>query len=202
MSTPGFTPPVVPTFFRGLSESELCHYFQSQLPDHNQGCGPFAISMAANLFNSKSQASDYQGAQVEALLERKWLKIHGFGMPTWFGFRKGLRLFVHGRVAQTSHASLWDIQRAITDDKLPIVAISWQSTKEIISDIKDATVGHYMVVVGFDTTNNQIFFLNPGISLKEGLSHLYSISYQEFDKYWNKKGNIFISPGSMWTISG
>ena len=201
MTSTGFDLPVIPTFFRGMTENELCNYFQTQVPGHPQGCGPYSIAMAANLYNSKLQATEYQGADVEKILEHRWLKIPGLGMPTWFGVRKGLRLFTQGKVDSTKHASLWDIQHAITDNQLPIIAISWQSTKEIAADIKEATVGHYMVAVGFDTSNNQMFFLNPGVATNEGSSHLFTISYQELDKLWNKKSNLFIRPGSMWTIS-
>jgi hypothetical protein len=201
MVSQSFEPPVIPTFFRGMTEAELCQYFQSQIPGHPQGCGPYSIAMAANVFNSRFRATDYQGGEVEKKLEHFWLKIPGFGMPTWFGVKKALKLFIQGKVDANSHSSLMDIQHALIENKLPMVAISWQSTKEIISNLKKATVGHYMVAVGFDTAKNKLFFLNPGLTQKEGISHLFSISYQEFETFWNEKSNLFITPGSIWTIS-
>ncbi len=57
-----------------------------------------------------------------------------------------------------------------------------------------------MVAVGFDPQNGRIFFLNPGLPSKEGVSQLYSLAYQDFEKIWNGTSNIFIQSGSMWTI--
>lgn len=157
--------------------------------------------MAANLHNSLHQISNYQGAQVENFLERRGLKLHGFGMPTWLFYSRSLGHFAHGRVVHKSHASIAVLQLAISNDKLPVVAVSWQTTREILRDLRHARVGHYMVAVGFDPQNECIFFLNPGLPATEGASRLYSLAYQEFDKIWNGTGNIFIQPGSMWTIA-
>jgi hypothetical protein len=187
-------------FYRGLLEDELLPFFQSQLPEHAQGCGPFSIAMAANLCNHFSKESNYKGEAVEALLERKGLKIHGFGMPTWLGYGKALRRFSPGKVEYKNHASIQDLERAISENKLPIVAIAWQTTWETLRDLRHASVGHYMVAVGYELQSERIYFLNPALSSKEGIAHLYSWTNQEFDKSWNGTRNIFIRPGSMWTI--
>jgi hypothetical protein len=157
--------------------------------------------MAANLHNNTYRITNYQGAQVENFLERRGLKLLGFGMPTWLWYGRSLGHFAHGRVVHKSHASIAGLQLAISNNKLPVVAVSWQSTREIFCDIRHARVGHYMVAVGFDPQNERILFLNPGLPATEGASRLYSLAYQEFDKIWNGTGNIFIQPGSMWIIA-
>jgi hypothetical protein len=194
------TSTALPVFYGGLREEQLLPFFQSQLPEHAQGCGPFSIAMAANLCNYFSKESNYKGEAVEALLERKGLKIHGFGMPTWLGYGKALREFAPGKVEYKSHASIQDLEQAISNNKLPVVAIAWQTTWEILRDLRHASVGHYMVAVGYELKNERIYFLNPALSSKEGIEHLCSWTDQEFDKAWNGTRNIFIRPGSMWTI--
>jgi len=189
-------------FFKGLPETGLLSYFQSQFPEHGQGCGPFSIAMAANLCNNSSAKPGYMGAEIEAELERRGLKIHGFGMPTWLGFRRGLALFAPGKLEYKNHARIQDLEQAIAENNLPLVAIAWQTTLEVLRDLRHASVGHYMVGVGYDLENERIYFLNPGLGPQEGLKALSSWSYREFDKYWNQTWNIFIQPGSMWTISG
>jgi hypothetical protein len=192
---------VSPTFYGGLSKEELLPYFQSQFPGNAEGCGPFAIAMAANLCSRTHQGSNFKGVDVQTILERKGLKIHGLGMPTWLGYGRSLGHFAQGRVEYKSKASIDDLEQAISKEKIVVVAVAWQTTREILRDIRHATVGHYMVAVGFDPRGARIFFLNPGLDLMEGSSYLFSMRYQKFNKYWNGIGNIFVRAGSMWTIT-
>ena len=188
-------------FYGGLSEEQLLLYFQSQHPGNAAGCGPFSIAMAANLWNRNQQGSNYLGAGVQNLLERKGLKMCGFGMPTWLGYGRALGHFAQGRVEHKSKAAIDDLEQAISNNKIVIVALAWQTTWEILRDIRHARVGHYMVVVGLDKPGGLLIFLNPGLELKDGSFHLYTMTFQEFDKYWNDTSNLFIQSGSMWTIS-
>jgi len=193
--------PENPVFYGGLSEEQLLPYFQSQYPGNAAGCGPFSIAMAANLWNRNQQSSNYLGPGVQAILERKGLKLRGFGMPTWLGYGRALGHFAQGRVEYRSKAAIDDLEQAISNNKIVIVALAWQTTWEILRDIRHARVGHYLVAVGFDIQSSLIIFLNPGLELKDGTSHLYSMTFEEFEKYWNGTSNLFIQPGSMWTIS-
>jgi hypothetical protein len=188
-------------YYKGLSESELLPYFQSQFPGDAAGCGPFSIAIAANLCNRNLPGANFLGLNVQAILERKGLKIRGFGMPTWLGYTRSLCNFARGRVEHKKRASLDDFEQAISNNKIVVVALAWQTTWEILRDIRHARVGHYMVAVGFEEQSQRIFFLNPGLDSKEGSSCLYPMSYQEFAKYWNGTRNIFIQAGSMWLIS-
>ncbi len=204
MSTSNSTDPANPdflVFYKGLTEGQLLAYFQSQIPGNAQGCGPFAIAIAANLSSGSDKGSNYKGAEVQAILEGRGFKIHGIGMPTWLGYGRSLGYFVQGRVEYKSNASIKDLEHAISDDKLPVVAVAWQTTCAIFRDIRHARVGHYLVAVGFEAQKKQLYFLNPGLGPGEGLAGLNSWTYQEFKKSWNETWNIFIRPGSMWTIS-
>ena len=193
--------PGTPIYFGGLTEEELLPYFQSQYPGNAEGCGPFSIAMAANLCNRYHQASYFLGADVQTTLEKKGLKIPGYGMPTWLGVGRGLSSFTQGQVEHRSGGSIADLQQAISSNKIVVVALAWQSTWEILRDILHATVGHYMVAVGFDQQAGQLIFLNPGLQESEGCDHLFSQTYQDFDQNWNCTSNLFVQAGSMWMVS-
>ena len=122
-------------------------------------------------------------------------------MPTWFNFSRALENFTHRPVEHKRKASIDDLEQAISNNKIVIVALAWQTTWEILRDIRHASVGHYMVAVGFDKPNGLLIFLNPGLELKDGTSHLYSMTSLEFNSYWNEKSNLFVQAGSMWMIS-
>ena len=193
--------PGTPIYFGGLTEAELLSYFQSQLPGNAEGCGPFSIAMAANLCHRYHQASHFLGADVQAILEKKGLKIPGYGMPTWLGYGRALGNFARGQVEHKNGASIDDLEQAISNNKVVVVALAWQTTWEILRDIPHATVGHYMVAVGFDQQGGLLIFLNPGLQLSEGSAHLYSLTFQDFYKYWNGTRNLFVHAGSMWMVS-
>jgi RHS repeat-associated protein len=186
-----------PIFYRDLTEEQLIDYFQSQGGDKT-GCGPYAIAMASNLYKGKNI---YQGADVEKSIEHAGLKFPGYGMPTSLPFDDSLKYYSGGREGFTAKdATIGDIEHALENNELPIVAVSWQTDFQIISDINNATVGHWMVVVGFSPQTDQLYFLNSGLSQEEGSKSLWSYSYQEFNQYWKNQPNIFILPGNLRTI--
>jgi hypothetical protein len=83
-----------------------------------------------------------------------------------------------------------------------IVAVAWQTNGQIFADISKASVGHYMVFVGYD--EEQLYFLDSGYypTEKEMVnSPLRSYGPQEFEKIWLQTSNVFIFPGSMYTIN-
>ncbi|HUI87939.1 MAG TPA: RHS repeat-associated core domain-containing protein [Anaerolineales bacterium] len=180
--------------FRGYSDEQLASYLQYQGYD-GSGCGPYSIAMAANLFGDKNLL----GGNVQNDLESwVWRKVPGYGMPTWSGFGQDLSRYTSGQVDQYSHATISDLQGAILNDKLPVVAVSWQTTGQILADPLHSPVGHYMVAVGFDKTG--ISFLNPAMSQGD-IPKLDHWMYQEFNDVWNGKSNAFITAGTMYTIS-
>ena len=193
--------PGTPIYFGGLTQAELLPYFQSQYPGNAEGCGPFSIAMAANLCNRYHEVTNYLGGQVQQLLEKRALKIPGYGMPTWWGFGNALGDFTQGQVEHKHGASIEDLTQAIANNKIVVVALAWQTTWEILRDIPHATVGHYMVAVGFDQQGGLLIFLNPGQLQGEGSTAVYPMTFQDFDHYWNGISNLFVQAGSMWMVS-
>jgi hypothetical protein len=122
-------------------------------------------------------------------------------MPTWLGFGRALGNFAQGQLEHKSGGSIDNLEQAISNNQIVVVALAWQTTWEILRDISHATVGHYMVAVGFDQQGGLLIFLNPGLQLSEGSAHLYSMTFQDFDLYWNGTSNLFVQAGSMWTVS-
>ena len=99
---------------------------------------------------------------------------------------------------------------AIAAGKIVIVAVGWDSTSEIAwkfaksewdrwrnkpNPQEPSTIGHYMVLVGYDTEYVQA--LDPADPLH---SPLKSLLWQDFLSKWNQ-GNFAIEPASMWAIS-
>ena len=185
-------------YFRGYSASAIKAYFQSQGVDPS-GCGPFSIAMAANIFNSNGKPTDYTGQEVELLFELFGSKIPTKGIPTWFDFQGSYGVFAHGWTGAEDHATIGDLKSALAHDKLPIVAVSWQTTSEILADPGHASVGHYMVAVGF--TNNTITFLDPGKPSDDKNGGLNTYSNNDFNDIWNGKSNLFITAGSIFSVS-
>jgi hypothetical protein len=122
-------------------------------------------------------------------------------MPTWWGVARALDEFAQGQAEHKSGGSIADLAQAISNNQIVVVALAWQTTWEILRDIRHATVGHYMVTVGFDQPGGRLIFLNPGLQPDEGSAHLYPMTFQDFDKNWNGTSNLFVQAGSMWTIS-
>ena len=98
----------------------------------------------------------------------------------------------------------------MADGKIVIVAVGWDSNSGIVwkfvkskwderrdnpNSQQPSTIGHYMVVVGYDAEHVQV--LDPGDPLH---SPPKSLLWQDFLSKWNQ-GNFAIEPGSMWAIS-
>ena len=98
---------------------------------------------------------------------------------------------------------------AIAAGKIVIVAVGWDSTSEIAwkfvkskwdwgrnkpNPQQPSTIGHYMVVVGYDA--QQVYLLDPGEA-----EAFEKRTWEWFQQYW-QRGNLFIEPGSMWVLDG
>jgi hypothetical protein len=182
--------------FKGLSDEELIRYFQYQGYYNSTGCGPYSIAIAANLFGDKNLL----GGNIQNDLESwVWRKLPGYGMPTWSGFGQDLSRYTSGTVDQYSGASIGDLEGAILQGKLPVVAVSWQTTGQILADPLHSPVGHYMVAVGF--SQNGVKFLDPGLSPDVGQQKLQFYDNQTLNHIWNETSNFAITAGTMYTIS-
>jgi uncharacterized protein YvpB len=174
----------------------------AQLQGNKTGCGPYSIAMAANLYNNPGActANGLQGNKVQNHLQWTMQKSPLLGMPTQGGglwatyYASALQSYVPDAVVtQYENSTIFDLKNAIVRDAIVVVAVSWQTDEQIISDPLNATVGHYMVAVGFD--KNNIHFLDSYVG---GVT---TYSNETFNYRWNETSNSFIAPGTMFTIS-
>jgi hypothetical protein len=180
-------------FYNNYTLDELLE--SAQLQGNKTGCGPYSIAMATNLYNNPGvcTTNGIQGNQVQGYLEWTGLKIAGFGMPTWSGYAIALQVYMpNAEVLQYENSTIPDLKNAIVRDAIVVIAVSWQTDEQIKSDPLHATVGHYMVAVGYD--ENNIYLLDPGVG---GIS---TYPNQRFNDVWIETSNSFIAPGTMFTI--
>jgi RHS repeat-associated protein len=182
-----------PNYYNGYTKEELIKFWEDQFKGgHGSGCGPFSISMATNLYNG---THTYTGAQVEWALESVGAKIPGVGIPTWGGYEAMVQNFnPDNAVAASANNTIADLKDALANNYLPIVEISNQTDEQIRNDPFHATVGHYMVAVGYD--KDKVYFLDPGSRNAD----LHPYTNQDFNDVWNEKPNFFIAPGVMYTL--
>ena len=96
------------------------------------------------------------------------------------------------------------LKRAIAEGKIVIVAVGWETNKEILDKLRDGEqplIGHYMVVVGYDAKH--VYVLNPGYNPDEveKPSFPQQIPWEQFLQDWSK-GNFAIEANSLWAIEG
>jgi hypothetical protein len=182
----------------GFPDVKLLAYWQHQSNGNN--CGPFSLAMATNL---RTGSTLLDGNTVEKIMEAKGWKLKGFGVPAWYGYEKALMMFNPGAVVtRYKGASFDDLKQALAADKICIVEVSWQTDSEILKMFFTGgklTVGHYMVAVGFNT--NGFYFLDPGFDLDKGTNRLQFYFYSDFEQIWLKQPNVFIPPGTLFTMN-
>ena len=182
-------------FFRNMFAEQLVPFWQYQGAGHPTGCGPYAVAMALNLADGGTRRGD----QVEIELEKRWLKPKGYGIPAW-AYRRALQKVAGGlRTDARYHAVLPDLKSALHLGSLVIVAVSWQTNREIFRLLFKANPGHYMVFVGHDDEIDRLYFLDPGDPL--GAFRLREYTHAEFSTWWTATSNLFIPRGSMFTLA-
>jgi len=117
------------------------------------------------------------------------------GIPTWQFDAAVAYILPEAQVDRRTGATPEDLKRAIAEGKIVIVAVGWETNKEILDKLRNGEqplIGHYMVVVGYDS--QQVYLLNPGET-----KALDKRTWEWFQKYW-QRGNLFIESGSMWVL--
>jgi hypothetical protein len=184
-------------YLSGLPASKLTAYWQHQTASDN--CGPFSLAMATNL---RTGSNLLDGDAVEKIMEKKGWKPRGFGVPAWYGYDKALAAFNPGAVVtRYKRASVIELKLALARNKIPIVEVSWQDNSDILHKFFTGgklTIGHYMVAVGYDRKG--FYFLDPGFDLARGMNNLQLYSYADFEQIWLKQPNVFIPPGTLFTL--
>lgn len=207
--------------WNNMSENVLITYFQTQYTDGDggDGCGPYSLAMAANLIQNNGH--HWTGHFILSMLEAQGVKPPKLGIPaSWF--QNGVRYFIpNAQVEYHTDLTTTDLTDRLKGGTLSIVTISNEKDETILDDIvfstgewcydvnnylhpnsdshmRWPTVGHYMVLVGYDFTNNKLLFLNPGDYSESKLS---SSTIQEFESSWIHQPNFAIPSRSVTTIN-
>jgi len=135
-------------------------------------------------------------------------KVPGVGIPTWQYDNAIRQILPEAEVEHKVGATPEDLKRAIATGKIVIVAVGWDSTSEIAwkfakskwdwgrnkpNPQQPSTIGHYMVVVGYDA--QQLYLLNPA----ERAEVPDKWPWKRFQEVW-QRGNIFVEPRSIWIL--
>jgi len=99
------------------------------------------------------------------ILERKGLKLRGYGHADLVGPDAALDNFAARQWSIKEELPLMTLERAISINEIVVVAVAWQTTWEILRDIRHATVGHYMVWWG-SISRRPVDLLKPGLAAK------------------------------------
>lgn len=165
-------------------------------PYENQGntnfCGAYSISMARSLYYQSCNSST--GADVAG--EIWWNSNLGMGVPpsVYEGYIQSN--MPDAVIEHYTYATMTDLKLAISQDKIVIVTISYDNTHDILfKPVKDLTIGHYMVAVGYD--ENSVYLLNPA-SRNPGVDTWLN---NKFTGLWQNNSSFIIPPGTMFTIS-
>ena len=141
-------------------------------------------------------------------------KIPGLGVPTWQYDNAVHQILPDAKVEHLTGATPEDLKRAIADGKIVIVAVGWDSNWGIVwkfakskwdkwrgnpNPQQPSTIGHYMVVVGYDAEH--VYVLNPSYNPAEddAPSFPQQIPWEQFLQDWDR-GNFAIEVGSLWAI--
>jgi len=185
-------------YYRGYTQEELLAFWQPQ-PGATE-CGAYALAIAGNLFRGQNSA---KGAEVQDFLERNRAKLKGGGTPAWKSYARATQKYLpDGSVKASGHNSIASLKDALKAGGLPIVAVSWQTNRQIAADLlrrKMLRIGHYMVAVGYSAEH--VHLLDPGAKTQE-LNALHVYADQALDQIWNGQSNIFVPRGMMFTIYG
>ena len=185
---------------------DVKRYAQKQTD--RSGCAPTSMAIALNIV--EGNPSRLNSTDFLDYLEDKYYKIPGIGIPTQPYFPT----INQGDILMDLYGSTYDIElrtgatkdelkNTLSSNAVAIVSVSWETNLEIailqaekiFGQGNGPTVGHAMVLAGYDQDTIEYIFLDPGTG---GLKY-----YKEPDleQIWLNQPNIFIPPGSMVVIS-
>jgi len=141
-------------------------------------------------------------------------KLPDRGVPTWQYDNAVHQILPDAKVIHLTGATPDDLKRAVADGKIVIVAVGWDSNSGIVwkfvkskwderrdnpNPQQPSTIGHYMVVVGYD--DQQVYVLNPGYDpeTENNPSFPQKIPWEQFLQDWSR-GNFAIEANSLWAI--
>ena len=114
------------------------------------------------------------------------------------------RLLPEYSVSYQTGGTINDLISNIDNGTLTIVGVSWQTNREIAKIINEnwydkkfleenLTIGHWMVVAGYNNSSNHIILLDPGNESKWS----GKFSYNEFIQIWAGQSNFLIGAGDI-----
>ncbi len=190
-----------PIMLKGFNRNELEKYDQNQIEDNRlSGCGPYALASAINL--RKGDPNYLKGSTYEDALIRKWKKLENIGMPP-FSQVAPLEEELPGDTIQYTHnGNENDLIRNVYIGNISVVTVSWEDNSSILKKFANQilkggdgpSVGHVLVLVGYNSIENRFMFLDPGPEV------IKEYNYSDFMQIWKGQPNLFIPSGSLVTI--
>jgi RHS repeat-associated protein len=187
-------------FVAGYTQDEFRLVWASQ--GNTNYCGPYSLASVLSL----KTGSNLSGEDVNEFLERKNLKRKYMGIPGR-PLTKGANLLSpEVNAIYQKNGTIGTLLENVNNGSLTMVGISWQNTSEILKlalitnpaneMFKDITVGHWLVVAGYNEVDSVLILLDPGIQSKQE-APFTRMSYTEFVKLWTGQSNMFIGSGDM-----
>lgn len=199
----GSNPPTVTydnpvTYVLGYTEETLAsaHQFQGDTPF----CGPYSLAIAANLITKKT----YTGLDINDFLILKHKKYKNYGIPGKPLASGGQLLLPDYDVTYQRNGTLEQLKDNVDNGVITLVGVSWQTTGEILElmfmsnpankMMEGVTVGHWMVVAGYDDISEHILLIDPGNKTGEPFT---SWTYSKFEEKWLETRNLLIGNGDL-----
>jgi hypothetical protein len=180
------------TLIKGYTAKDFEKAHQYQGPN-STFCGATTLAMAKTLATGKNTSL----ADTEEFLERN-NKIEIFGGVRGNPLASGTQLFLQGnQVSYQKNGTIEQLKKNVDDGYLTMVGISNQTNKEILSNTSEATVGHWMLVVGYNDYSNDLILMDPAQNTGDWN---YKQNYFEFSHVWKDLPNFAIGFGEMITI--
>jgi RHS repeat-associated protein len=192
-------------YMRGYTETEFLNAWQHQ--GETPYCGPYSVAILIYLLTGKFVS----GMEINDFLVQNRFKLDGVGIPG-NSLAAGANLLNNGLNFEYSNGNNIDTLIYNVDIGRPtIVGVSWQTNREIGTQLNTnlnlenilngvpsndkITVGHWMVLAGYNKKEGNFIFINPG-----DLNSKTTYTFTEFNEYWNMQPNLFIGSGDMISV--
>ncbi len=189
-------------FMRGLDEKDFLNAWQSQ--GDTPYCGPYSLAIVGTLLTNQCVTGNY----MNEFMVYNRQKSSGYGV-TGIGMMKSANYYFDGYIFNYSSGNTIETLTYNVDiGRITIVGVSWQTNKSIMSTIaknaftkpahklfEGVTVGHWLVLAGYDSKEQILIFADPG-----NPKSITKYPYKVFNQYWNGQPNSFIGFGEMITV--
>lgn len=182
-------------YVKGFTREDFASVWESQGDTNN--CGSYSLKFVLAL----QEGVNLSGEEVDGILVKNGKKIPGMGIPGR-ALANGAELF--GLDAEyIKNGNIEMLIEQANQGNLVVVGVSWQTTSEILKlalitnpaneMLKGITVGHWLVVAGYNEAEEKIILLDPGSNNPE--EKFTNYSYAELMEFWTQRRNLFIGSG-------